>query len=161
MRKKFIKIAIFILATLQLASCLVGCRNGEETDTTDTVASEFALTVENLANYVIVVNDSKTAKLSNVISTLQGHIKKITGESPEMKSDFIAEGSDVYCESEFEILLGCTARDEDVELYSTLRNRDTGYAFVNKKIIIIGETESTAEASVRLFFSDVLYGAAE
>ncbi len=161
MRKNLIKIAIFILAMLQLAGCLAGCQNGEEADTTDTVASEFALTPENLANYVIVVNDSKTAKLSKAISTLQGHIKKITGESPAMKSDFIAEGSDIYCESEFEILLGCTARDEDVELYSTLRNRDTGYALVNKKIIIVGETEASAEASVRLFFSDVLYGAAD
>ena len=163
MWKIIMKIAILILALCQIAGCLFGCKKGEETDNTDTddTDTEFALTVENLSNYVIVANESKSAKLSNAIHILQGYIEKITGARPAIKSDFIAEGSDIYSESEFEILVGYTARAEDVALYASLRNKDTGYAMVDKKIIIISETTSTAEASVRLFFSDILYGAAD
>ena len=125
----------------------------------ETEIAVFELTAKNLANYVIVVNESKSSKLSDAVSTLQGYIKKVTGESPSAKPDFIAEGSDYYCESEFEILVGHTARAEDTTAYEDLRNKDTGYAMIGKKLVIIGETETTVKESVRLFFKDILYNA--
>lgn len=160
MWRKFQKIAILILALCQITGSLFGCKQSKEPDSADTEETEFALTAENLADYVIVANESKSADLSKAIRTLQGYIEKITGARPTMKSDFIAEGSDVYRESEFEILVGHTARDEDAQLYANLRNKDVGYAMVGKKVVIIGETASTAEASVKLFYNDVLYGSA-
>lgn len=91
----------------------------------------FALTVENLTAYSIVVSDEQSKILADAVKTLKSGIQKITGVEPTVKSDFIAEGSDVYCESEYEIILGIADRDAVRTVYATSKAKDYGYAMID------------------------------
>ena len=47
-------------------------------------------------------------------------------------------------------------RAEAKEFHADLKNNDSGYALINKKIVLVGHNDSAAENSVLLFQSDIL-----
>lgn len=142
-----------VVMTASLFSCEI---KGNEEETTTTENETFALTAENLSEYRIIVSERISKELSDATSSLRGYIKSITGTEPEIKTDFVVEGSDIYCETEYEVLFGKAERDGIEEFYKDIRPKDFGYAMIGKKIVIIGDAGNVAASSVSLFKSDVL-----
>ena len=155
MKKAVGKIVCAMLCGVILMA-LFSCATGGKENETTTENEVFALTVQNLSEYKIVVSERLSRELSGATAFLQEHIKGITGTTPEIKSDFVVKNSDIYCETEFEILFGKTEREGVEELYKGIRPKDIGYVMMGKKIVMIGDTGNIAEASVSLFKSDIL-----
>lgn len=82
-----------VVMTTSLFSCEI---KGNEEETTTTENETFALTAENLSEYRIIVSERISKELSDATSFLRGYIKSITGTEPEIKTDFVVEGSDIY-----------------------------------------------------------------
>ena len=130
--------------------------NSKAESDTEEPTDVFVLTVENLSEYRIIIPDKLTTELSEAVKSLQDHISAITGKEPEAVSDYISEDSDIFYESEYEILVGKTNRAASEELYTDIRTNDYGYAMVGKKILIFGNSSETARSSVTAFKADVL-----
>ena len=158
--KRTTKILVLLLVFCQLLSMLAGCKknkgNEQETD-----EPPFALTLEALKSYSIVVERNGGSELREVATSLQKSIEQKTGAKLNIKDDYIVAGSDVYCETEYEILIGNTDRAASKAFYADLRVEDHGYALVGKKLLILGYTAEFASKSAVRFQSDVLRNAAD
>ena len=150
--KNITKILILILALCQIVCCFSACKKDKE-DTDTEIA--FDLTKENLSEYKIVIPQS-SSEMNSVAATLQGIIEKAIGAKLDIKTDRIEENSDTYCETEYEILLGYTNRDESREFYASLKNKDGGYALVGKKLLILGYDMAAVNSSTMQFKINVL-----
>ncbi|MBR2432364.1 MAG: hypothetical protein IKB23_05545 [Clostridia bacterium] len=150
--KRFIRIIVLLLAVCQIACCFSGCKKEQE----ETVQEPaFDLTREQLAEYKIVVPDGN-ADMKAAATTLQGIIEKAVGAKLEIKTDKVVEGSDTQCETEYEILIGFVNRAEAREFYSSVKNKDVGYALVGKKLLMLGHDLSCVNSSVMQFKMNVL-----
>ena len=154
--KNIFRILALAISLCLLLSCFFSCsdKNGAEgvTDATEaTEASEFQLTLEMLANYVIVIPKSDEETMKNPANSLQRVIEQYTGNKLNIVTDDQV--------SKYEILIGPADRAETEEFYKNVRHYDMGYALVGKKILILGHTKSTASESVLYFKSDILYEA--
>ena len=150
--KHFLKLIVLLIAFCQIACCFSACKKEQE----ETPAEiEFDLTKEALAQYKIVIPHSN-GELSAIATTLQGIINKAIGTKLEIKTDRVEEGSDTYCETEYEILLGYVDRSQARELYSSLKKDDSGYALSGKKLLIIGYDLTAVNNSAMQFKLNVL-----
>lgn len=152
------KLLCLTLALLMILPMIAGCSFfKKEEESSDTPTEEvFELTRELLSSYVIIIPNECSEEMGAVATLLRDQIKKVTGVEAEIKSDYVNEGSDIYCESEYEILLGLVDRAEAREFHAELKSNDVGYALINKKLVIGGHNELAAENSVLLFQSDIL-----
>ena len=153
MKKTVLRIVCVVLCALMLTS-LFACDNGGG-NVEDEV---FAVTSENLAEYKIVVPDNLAVAFDDVAKTLRDEILSVTGNSIEIKTDLIYEGSE---ETEYEIIFGRADRTVVSGFYKNVRNQDYGYALVGKKILIIGDDENLLKRAVGLFKTYVLENASE
>ena len=160
--KKYIinilKTAFCLLLCLVMCLPLFSCKEDEPAETTDTQGEEppFVLTAENIADYRIVVPDRQASAYNDAAIKLQRYLKTTVGVELEIASDIVVKGSDVYRETEHEILLGRTERDVISQVYEGIRGKDSGYALADGKIVLVGEGVDTVEASVELFYREVL-----
>ena len=154
--KNITKILILILALCQIG-CFSACKKDQGNTSGDI---KFDLTKDNLAEYKIVI-PSENIEMNAVAIMLQGMIEKVIGTKLDIKIDKIEEGSDTYCETEYEILLGYVNRSQVREFYPSVKNNDLGYALVGKKIIIIGYDTQGANSSTMQFKMNVLDKAVE
>lgn len=144
------------LMLTSLFSCTIFKQDELEGTESQTEDPTFALTSENISEYKIVVPEKLMQELSGAVETLQKNIKTATGAELDIKSDYLSENSDVYCESEYEIIIGSADRAAATELYKSVRNKDVGYAMIGKKLLILGNTEALVSSSVRLFKKEIL-----
>ena len=147
-------IALLFAMILPMA---VSCQKENEGSETEGQETLFEVTPELLASYSIVVPDNASDEINDVATLLREKIKALTGAELSIKSDFVAEGSDVYCEAEHEILMGFVNRAEAKEAHANIKNKDAGYTVINKKIILFGFSADVLEASFRHFNSDILF----
>ncbi len=159
--KKLTKILVMLLVSCQIALCFTACKKEEQTQPDVTEEKTFDLTRELLPEYKIVVPNKQKSDMSSAANTLQGAIEKLTGAKPEIKVDTVIEGSDTQCETEYEILLGYADRDAAYDAHAEVKENDTGYALVDKKIVIFGYSSATAVKSVSQFKLDILDNAPE
>lgn len=155
--EKLICITLLLVIILPMVfSCQQeGGNQNSETAGQDNV---FEITQELLASYSVVVPDNASDEIKTVAKMLCSKIKELTGTELKIKSDFLAEGSAVYCETEYEILVGLVARTESKEAHANVKSKDSGYTVINKKIILLGHSADSLEISFRHFYSDILYG---
>ena len=148
-----------VLAVLMLIPIFAACKT--ETDppqgSSDTAFAEtFEITKELLASYVIVIPEGCSAALLDTADFIREQIKRKTGAELEIKIDYVMEGSELYFESEHEILVGLVDRDESKEFHSSLKSSDSGYTVINKKIVLAGHTDAAVDRSASYFQSDIL-----
>lgn len=153
------RILSLVLAMVLMLALLSGCKKSENASDTETNADVFSLTRETLGKYSIVVSEKADSETKKLASQLNSKIKTTTENDLKIKSDFIVDGSDEYCEEEYEILFGYVDREAVREFYIDIRENDNGYAMVEKKILLIGYNAKSLESSLNMFFSDILYGA--
>lgn len=154
--KNFTRIAVLLLVLCQLLLCFTACKNGQSGDEESSAETAFELTKEQLASYKIVVSETNSMKMNPVATKLQESIESFTGVKLEIKTDKVVEGSDTFCESEYEILIGSVGREESREFHRTVKSDDYGYALAGKKILIVGHSQETADKSVTQFRINIL-----
>ena len=158
--KKFIKTICIAVVLAMMLPLVLSCKKGDSEQNSDTADQEaiFEITPELLASYSMIIPDNASDEIKTVSKSLSDKIKAITGTEINIKSDFIAEGSDIFCETEYEILVGLVARAESKEAHTNIKNKDSGYTVVNKKIILLGFSADALEISLRHFNNDILFG---
>ena len=123
---------------LFVALSVCGCKKTEPDIKEDTEQPAFSLKKEDLELYSIVIPEGASKDINKIATDLKNQIARISGADIKIKGDFVAEGSDVYSESEYEILIGRVNRTEMGALYEDIRENDSGYAMVGKKLALIG-----------------------
>ena len=151
---------LLLLAFLMLAGSLVGCKDKKAEETSEAgAASEgapFALTKAILSEYAIVVAEGCDDAIKSTAEQMKKKLKDITGVEPKVKTDFVKEGSDIYFESEYEILFGMVNRAETNGFYDDVRENDGGYAMIGKKVLLVGRNADAIKKAYSMFLSDVL-----
>ena len=158
--KRIIRAVCLTVLLAMLLPMALSCKKGGEAQSSETEGQEavFEVTQELLAAYSVVVPDNASDEINDIAKELCDKIKALMGIELSTKSDFVAEGSDVYCESEYEILIGFVDRAESKEAHANIKNKDSGYTVINKKIILLGFSADALESSLRYFNNDILYG---
>ena len=151
------KVMIRAVSALLLLGVLMGCFSGckqEAVETNETISTEalengeFAVTLENLGNYTIVIPEQSEGNMAFAATSLQRVIQNKIGKTLEIVTD--------AQETEYEIWIGLVDRAEAKEFYADVRHYDSGYALIGKKILILGHTTNTASYSVLAFKSELL-----
>ena len=142
--KKTVRVISALLLLCMLIGCFAGCKQGKEETASDSAeTAEFEVTLENLANYTIVIPGEGEESMSSAATSLQWIISQTIGK----KLEIVTDGQT----SEYEILIGPVNRPEAQELYANVRHYDSGYALVGKKILILGYTNNTTSDAVMRF----------
>ena len=162
MKNAIKKIFCLSLIFLMLIPTLAACRSSKNSaDELDSSSEVFEITKELLSSYVIIIPEECGDELTEAASRIKGEIKRATGVEPKIKIDYIQEGSAIYSESECEILVGLVDREESKKFHSKLKINDSGYALINKKIVLAGHTDEAAARSVVCFLTDTLLKGAD
>ena len=158
--KRIMKLICFTLLLAMMLPLALSCQKANKGDGSETTGQEtvFEITKELLTSYSVIVPDNASDEINNIAKSLCEKIKSLTGTELSIKSDFVVEGSNTYCETEHEILVGLVARTESKEAHANMRNKDSGYAVMNKKIVLFGFSADALETSLRHFNNDILYG---
>lgn len=149
------KIISILLALLMLGSAVfvfASCDPDEPT------IEKFELTKEKLSSYSVIMPEIASKDLQLTVNNFLNDIKAVTGKTPEMNDDFLADGSTA---GEYEILVGKVNRAETPAFYKNIKVSDHGYALVGKKILILGYTDKMIASSISDFKKDVLTNAGD
>ena len=155
--KKIIRAVCIAVLFAMILPLAISCQKGDEGTETEAQDAVFEITPELLASYSIIVPDNADDDINTVATLLREKIKELTGAELKVKTDFVAEGSDIYCETEHEILMGFVNRAESKEAHASIKNKDAGYTVINKKIILFGFSADVLETSFRHLNSDILF----
>ncbi len=168
MKKDLLKLTVLLLVLCQLLTLLWGCAvsdkapvTTDEAPITETDTADVNITKTNISQYSIVVPENSSDGAMAVAMLLQSYIKEALGVELEIRTDYVREGSDEYYESEYEILVGNTARAETEELYKTLGERDSGYCMIKSKLLICGLSKDALTESAELWRTEILSTATE
>lgn len=118
--------------------------------------ADSGLTVKMLSQMKIVYAHGSPETITKKADELKALIQSTYGVELVVSSDYLREGSAIYCELPNEILIGETARDEDDVYYSSLGYEDYGYTIADGKIIIGGGNESATVKAVNEFAYDIV-----
>ena len=151
-----------MLALLMTGTLLVACKKEEETapetEATESVEGQSTLsqvTVEGLANYVLVYSADATDEVASAAGTIvAAFATKFDVTLKTRTDDYIDRTGELVIE-EYEILLGDTNREESKEFLSGLKYKDKGYALVGKKICI-GAHDFYTTASIASEFASFI-----
>ena len=162
--KRFLKICASLLVLCQIVFCFSSCglygrffgeaESIEQTESADGTEAAFEFTKKTLADYVIVVPSKSDEELTKSAEMLQRMIERVLDVKLEIRED-------TQTEAELEILVGPVDRAEAQGIYKNLKHFDSGYAFVGKKLLIIGYINDTAEESALMFHANELYSAGD
>ncbi len=123
-----------------------------ETTPEPTVPVEYpAISMEQLANYEIVLAKSSSEETDKLTKELQQTMQNAFGMPINLKTE------NAYNETQYEILIGHTSRAES-ELFLTRYGflwDDYGYAIVDDKLVIAGKNEDGTFAALRAFIDYV------
>ena len=133
------KIALLALSLLMILA-LVAC--GEE-KTNENSGQIVLKPIENLSEYVIIKPKESSSEESLMITKFKKAINEATGASVAVKTDDSV--------SEYEILIGATAREESVNVLKELRSEDYTVRKIGNKIVIAGGNSESLVKAIELF----------
>ena len=143
-----------------LGTLLVACKKEEETaedtETTETVEEQptvSEITVEELANYVIVYSSKATDEVASAASTIASAFATKFGVTMKARDDSYMDRTGELVIEEYEILLGDTNREESKQFLSELKYKDKGYMMIGKKIVVGAHDFSTTASMASEFAS--------
>ena len=107
--------------------------------------------IADLSKYNLICAQRAPSNVTGQFWQLQSQIQKMCGTAPLAESDY-------YEESEFEILVGETNREETQAFLEGLLWDDYGYAIVGNKIVIAGHTNAGTFQAIKLFLQHIKGG---
>ncbi|MBE6566830.1 MAG: endonuclease/exonuclease/phosphatase family protein [Ruminococcaceae bacterium] len=107
--------------------------------------------IADLSKYNLICAQRAPSNVTGQFWQLQSQIQKMCGTAPLAESDY-------YEESEFEILIGSTNREESQTFLADLLWDDYGYAIVGNKIVIAGHTNAGTFQAIKLFLQHIKSG---
>ena len=163
-RKELLRWSCLLLSVLMLVGMLVACKKkaGDETDPESTEeestapTSETAFSIDLLPSFRVVYHQDAEKELIAAAQTLAATIQKAYGVAVQDVSDYLREGSEMYCETEYEILIGKTNREVDTDFYDQMLAEDYGYRAVGTKILICGGNDYKTTQAVTDFSYQVI-----
>ncbi len=152
-----------LLAILMLMQCflLIACNSKDNQETTPSQTTPEQPPVEpetfaqisaaDISKYNLICAQRSSPAVMGQFWQLQSQIEKMYGTEP------LAE-TDRYEETEFEILIGETNREESKSFLSGLLWDDYGYTIIGNKIVIAGNTPEGTLAAVKHFLDHIKDG---
>ncbi|MCM1441505.1 MAG: hypothetical protein NC131_20205, partial [Roseburia sp.] len=132
-----------------------GTNNGDPSDnpSDDDNKNNVEFPIEMLAQMKIVYPEHAATEVAEAADSLKGAIKTAFGCELTVSSDYIREGSSIFCELEYEILIGETNREDDDFYYTEMRYEDFGYRISEsgKKILIGGKNDDATLQAISDF----------
>ena len=147
------KISLF-LAILMLMQCflLVACKSIDNQETTPAETTQPSVEPDNnvkvfaadISKYSLICAQRSSASVMGQFWQLQSQIGQMYGTEPAAETDYTEE-------SEYEILIGATNREESQAFLDGLLWDDYGYTIIGNKIVIAGHTAEGTLAAVKHF----------
>lgn len=125
------------------------------TDTGEPSAAQQIL-LEHLDELKIVYPSDAPESVVAAAKSLRSVIEATYGKKVDATIDFIRDGSNVYRELPYEILLGDTAREESGAVLNDLLAGDWGWALSGKKIVIKAGDSDTLVRAIGNFGYDIV-----
>lgn len=117
----------------------------EDTDDMNTI---------DLSEYVIVRPDSATKATIDICNRFSQDLKEKTGIDFPYKTDYLKEGTPYFTETEKEILIGETNREESSLLFEGHKLNDYVIGIVGTKIVINAGNHLSLEAAMERFLNE-------
>lgn len=102
------------------------------------------------SQFKLVRGELAAAYEKTITSSLASFFKNDCGVTLQVSDDWVNEALG-YTESEYEILVGKTNREESILVYNNLRSDDYAVTVVGKKIVIAAYTEAKLSEAVTYF----------
>ncbi len=152
------------MSFLFIAAVLAGCKknkaNESEGSESDSAQSErvdgLAFGTDLLPSFRVVYHQNADAELIEASQTLAATLQKIYGVEVKSNSDYLRENSEIFCEVEYEILVGKTNREVETDFYENMLAEDYGFTAVGTKILICGGNDHRTTEAVTDFSYEVL-----
>ena len=178
---KFRRALCLFLCLVMVAAVLVGCKktDGGNTDSgapsdnhtgaeppsdnhtgteppSDTSETAGVIPTDKLSELRIIYHEGASDAIIAAAQELAATIGSLYGLSITVNSDRIREGSTIYCEVKYEIILGETDRVIETDFYDTILAEDYVYTSVGTKILVCGGTEYATLAAISAFSYNVI-----
>ena len=154
------KISLF-LAILMLMQCflLVACKSKDNQETTPAETTQPSVEPDNnvkvfaadISKYSLICAQRSSASVMGQFWQLQSQIGDMYGAEPAAETDYTEE-------SEYEILIGATNREESQAFLDGLLWDDYGYTIIGNKIVIAGHTAEGTLAAIKHFMEHIKSG---
>ena len=172
------KLSFLLAILLLLSACLLtACKEDEPKETTPTNSTPQATTPEEttpepdeplldpslsislqeLANYEIIYARDSSQEVKDEVKKLVSAIFDSFGVMLNQRSDLFYEGVESLKKGQYEILIGCTNREESETFLNKyeLKWSDYGYAIVGDKLVIASQNEDGTLEALRAFIQYV------
>ena len=154
------KISLF-LAILMLMQCflLVACKSKDNQETTPAETTQPSVEPDNnvkvfaadISKYSLICAQRSSASVMGQFWQLQSQIGQMYGTEPAAETDYAEE-------SEYEILIGDTNREESQAFLEGLLWDDYGYTIIGNKIVIAGHTAEGTLAAIKHILEHIKSG---
>ncbi len=133
--KKTILVFLALFVIFSLGSC-----GGKKDDNSGKIVLK---SVENLSQYVIVRGENCSKEITTLVTSLRKTINEVTDASVSIKTD-------IY-NSQYEILVGETKRQQSTDAMANLRYYDYTIKKVGNKIVVAGGSDEAVTNAIELF----------
>ena len=164
---------IALTLSLLLALLLAGCAKNDAPVTDTTVATDDQTTTEQTtapapvsialpiveygkSTYAIVRPDQSTDAMSKGASALHQKIKKLTGTSVKLTTDWYSPREENPDLDNPEILIGATNRPETAEVLASLPENSYAVTIKNNKLVIVGKDNNLTTLALFAFEEKIL-----
>lgn len=168
MIKKILSLLLIFVLVVPFSACMV-VENGGQPSTTESVESAtdtestdvdsgIVFKKSDISKFKLVYATGLENETMSVVNQLANKINSICDTLIASSSELIVENNESTHEWEYEILIGCTNREESVTFGESLRQYDYGYGYVDGKIVIYGKCETYLKNAINSFITNVLLG---
>ncbi|MBQ9097942.1 MAG: hypothetical protein IJY50_00750 [Clostridia bacterium] len=155
---KFTRILSLVLALLMVAALFVACDEEPVEETPDTEPTETTLNIitAGITDYVIVRDYNAAPEIIAAVNEIVQSIKLNIGADIAVKECFSdrEEASDI--ETEKEILVGMTNRQESIDALSGMRSQDWTISVHGSKLVIGGGGDDGTYVALTKFVNDIV-----
>ena len=152
---KFTRILSLCLALLMVASLLAACKPAEEPEPEPEGPNTWNIITEGITEYVIVRDYKASNEIIDAVNSMVTSIKLNIGADVTIKECFNdLEDEPLDVETEKEILVGMTNREESAQALNGMRSRDYTISMHGEKLIIGGGGDSGTVTAITKFLND-------
>ena len=145
------KLSFLLAILLLLSACLMtACKKDDEVAPEQNPPVVHAsIATEQLANYTMIFAKSNSSDADKAADELRVKIQNTFNVLIDSKTE------NAYNETQYEILIGNTGREESITFLADMKWDDYGYGIVGNKLVIAGKNEDGTIKALRAFLDYV------